>query len=84
MYSKGLLLLTNTVDKYQAYRKRFLFSFNVTSSMTPTSDVIAFFKADDGEVIADRLAVGVPDVIENDVSKYKLLSYFNVASRKDY
>ena len=63
--------MTNTMDKYQAYRKRVLFSFNVTSSMTPTSDVIAFFKADDGEVVADRLAVGVPDVIESDVSKCK-------------
>ena len=68
------------MDKYQAYRKRVLFSFNVTSSMTPTSDVIAFFKADDGEVVADRLAVGVPDVIESDVSKFKL-SYFSVALR---
>ena len=44
------------------------FSFTLTSAMAPVADIIMFFEADGGEVVADKLVVGVDEVFANEVS----------------
>ncbi|KAK7098096.1 CD109 antigen-like [Littorina saxatilis] len=66
VFSKGNLVLSGVVCKGRPNEKK-VFNFPLSSAMAPVADVIVFFEADDGEVVVDRVAIGVDDVSENKV-----------------
>ncbi|XP_064610067.1 CD109 antigen-like [Liolophura sinensis] len=55
-------------ERRRVSSKRFTFSFDVTSAMAPRAKVVAFFRTQSGEIVADALEFFVQDPFETKVA----------------